>query len=132
MSIEYSRAASPSSQRQVVRSCDGRIIGHLEEHVFHKSVSGSKHKLRRPPAWAIDAGAFDEVIRPIAKVFRIEDKETGTVYEVSVAYFDQHKGEFDRGFGRQYFLPLARWNTERNGNGGRQLTLWEGGDDGYS
>jgi hypothetical protein len=130
MSIEYSRAASPSSQRQVVRSCDGRIIGYLEGDIFKKPVSASKHKLRKPPAWAIDAEAFDWQIKGAATVFRVEDKETGKVYEVSVAYFDQHKGEFDRGFGRQYFLPLARWKTHENGNGGRQLTLWGGGDDG--
>jgi hypothetical protein len=119
-----------TKSRRLVKLPDGRVIGWLEGATFTKPVCGSKHRLRRPPAWAVDADVFDELIMPVAKELRIEDKETGTVYEVSVAYFDQHKGELDRHFGRQYFLPLARWKTHENGNGGKQLTLWGGGDDG--
>ena len=113
-----------NKKRQPVNLSVGRAIGWLEEDTFVKPVSGSKHKLLKPLAWAIDADAFDEAVKPIAKVFCIEDKETRLVYEISVAYFDEHKGELDRGFGRQYFLPLARWTTQRNGNGGHQLSLF--------
>ena len=116
-----------NNKRQPVNLSDGRTIGWLEGDTFVKPVSGSKHRLRQPPAWAVDAEAFDQQVKSQAEEIVIWDRESDTKYRASIEDFDQHKGEFDRGFGRQYFLPLARWKTERNGNGGRQLSLW-GGD----
>jgi len=102
----------------------GKIIGYLQGRRFTKPVIGSKHKLRVPPAWAIDAEAFDREIRPNAMEILVIDKETGIKYRASVGTFDRLKGELDRGFGRQYFLTLNNWQAEQNGN--RQLTLWGG------
>ncbi len=126
MSLTNCRTACQTSQRQPVRSCDGKIIGYINGNTFVKPLYGSKHQLKRPPAWAVDAEAFDEQIKPYASTFRIEDKETDTVYEVPVDYFDQHKGFLDRGFGPQYFLVLSKWETvKQNGNGCKQLSLWD-------
>lgn len=120
------RTKSPTSQCQTVRSYDGKIIGYLDCDTFVKPLCGSKHQLKQPPAWAIDALAFDEQIRPYAATFRIEDKETDTIYEVPVAFFDQHKGFLDRGYGPQYFLVLSKWEiVKQNGNGCKQLSLWD-------
>ena len=129
MSLTYSRAACQASQRQNIRSYDGKIIGYLDGDTFVKPLCGSKHQLKRPPAWAVDAEAFDEQIKPYASTFRIEDKETDTVYEVPVAFFDQHKGFLDRGYGPQYFLVLSKWEiVKQNGNGCKQLSLWDTSD----
>lgn len=108
----------------LIKMEDGKVIGRLEGDTFIKPVVGSKHKLRYPPAWAIDATAFDEQIKPSAKKIVVLDKETGTKYHASVETFDRLKGELDRGFGRQYFLLLNHWQVEDNGN--RQLSLWGG------
>ena len=126
------RPRSQDRQRQAVRSYDGKVIGYLEGDTFVKRVDGSKHRLQKPPGWAVDARAYDEDIRTRATTFRVEDRETGEVFEASVAYFDEHKGEFDRRWGRQYYLPLSRWRVHRNGNGNRcrQLSLW--GDNGQA
>lgn len=123
MSLDYSKAGCTACQRQTVMSYDGRIIGYLEGDTFVKPVIGSKHRLLKPPAWAVDSMAFDQQIKTAATMFRVEDKETDTVYEVPVVYFDQHKGVLDRGFGRQYFLPLSRWKVDSNGNGKKPLQL---------
>ena len=123
MSLLILGQRGPDVKRQIVRSYDGKTIGYLESDVFVKPVIGSKHRLLKPPAWAVDAEAFDEQIRTKATTFRVEDKETDTVYEVSVDFFDQHKGVLDRGFGRQYFLPLARWKVHPNGNSEKSVQL---------
>jgi hypothetical protein len=111
-----------TGQKRLVK-VDGRIIGYLRDRTFYKSVSGSKHRLRQPPAWAIDAEAFDTEIKPNSTKIVVVDRETGMEYQASVETFERFKGELDRGFGRQYFLPLPQWQIR--GNGQRQLRLWE-------
>jgi len=107
---------------------EGRVIGYLEDHTFIKPVLGSKHRLRRPLAWAIDAEAFDREVKPNATKIVVRDRETGLEYHCLVEVFDRLKAELDRGFGRQYFLTLNHWEVK--GNGHHQLGLWGGGDDG--
>lgn len=125
MSLMKFRETQQVCQERIVRSIDGRIIGRIEGQTFVKPVCGSRHQLKSPPAWAVDAEAFDQHVKPRCSLLRVEDRETNTVYETPVAYFDQHKGEFDRGFGRQYFLVLSKWEVRRNGNGAKQLKLWQ-------
>jgi hypothetical protein len=103
-----------------------KIIGYLEDGRFIKPVVGSKHKLKYPPAWAIDAWAYENEVRPYAKVILIQDKESNLEFHSSVDTFDRLKGTLDRGFGRQYFLTLNHW--EERGNGHQQLSLWGGGE----
>ena len=114
-----------SKNRELIKVGE-KVIGCLQDNKFIKSVIGSKHRLRRPSAWAIDSNVFDEQIKPNAIEIVIMDKETGKTYHCSVETFDRLKGELDRGFGRQYFLTLSHWRIENNGH--RQLGLW-GGDD---
>ena len=95
----------------------GRTIGFLENGCFLKPVVGSKHMLREPPAWAIDADAFDEGVKPNAKQIIVTDAEAKIRYRVSVETFDQLKQQLDRGFGRQYYLTRNYWTKEKyNGN----------------
>ena len=103
---------------------NGRVIGKIEGSRFIKTVVGSKHQLKSPPAWAIDAQAFDNEVLPNVTEIVIRDKENSHEYHTSVEHFDKHKGTLDRGFGRQYFLTLNYW--EERGNGTHQLSLWGG------
>jgi len=102
----------------------GKTIGCLGENTFVKRVRGSKHRLRCPPAWAIDAEAFDTQVKPNATEFVILDTESGLEYRCPVETFDRLKRVLSRGFGRQYYMVLSRW--EIGGNAHRQLGLWEG------
>ncbi|MFC1930346.1 hypothetical protein ACFLWE_00410 [Chloroflexota bacterium] len=110
-----------------------KVIGYIEGNRFIKPVVGSKHKLRQPPAWAIDADVFDREVKPVCTQIVIVDKEAGTEYHATVETFDSLKGSFDRGFGRQYFLTLNAWKTHDNGNGSgnghKQLSLFDAGGD---
>ena len=112
---------SSTKDKRLVK-LNGKIIGNIEGNKFIKQVIGSKHKLKYPKAWAIDADAFDRDIKPEATEIVVIDKETCVEYYCSVATFNRLKGELDRGFGRQYFLTLNHW--EVRGNGNKQLNLW--------
>lgn len=107
---------------------NGRAIGWLAGDTFYKSVIGSKHKLRQPPAWAIDAEAFSREVKPNAAKIVVIDKEADVEYCASMETFVRHSFRFNRGFFDQYALPLQYWQTE--GNGHRQLSLWGGGSNG--
>ena len=106
---------------QPVKLPDGKVVGRLEGDVFIKPVVGSRHMLRTPRAWAIDAELYEQV-RPSIDRIVIEDRETGVRYHTTAEIFDTFRGELDRGFGRQYFLSLTRWSVERPGDA-KQLAL---------
>jgi hypothetical protein len=102
------------------------FIGYLQGDQFIKPVYGSKHQLKCPPAWAIDAEVFDQEVKPCASEIVIFDRETGSRYIASVKNFDAKRKSIDRGFGRQYYLPLSYWKLERADS--RQLNLLSWGD----
>ena len=93
---------------------ENKIIGWLHGGVFYKSVIGAKHRLRYPPAWAIQADVFDEQVKPFATEIVIWDKESDIKYRTSVKHFDEHKDILDRGYGEQYCLLLEDWEIERS------------------
>lgn len=109
-------------ERELVK-VNGKVIGYFKGNKFIKQVYGSKHKLRTPEAWAIDANAWDSEVKTKAEEFIVVDKETGNEYHCSIKTFDTLKKRLDRGFGPQYYLTLTKWNVRENGY--RQLTLWE-------
>lgn len=119
---------SNTSGRKLIK-VGNKVVGYLEGNHFIKWVMGSKHRLRCPPAWAIDADAFNTDIRPNATEIIVIDKEAGLKYRCPVETFDRLKGVLDRGFGRQYFLPISNWKVTEP-NGPRQLSLW--GDEGHA
>ena len=124
MSISDCRTVEVKSQ--LVRLLDGKVIGWFEGDTFIKPVVGSKHKLRKPPSWAIQAEAFDEEVKPNARELVIIDRESGLRYRVSIETFARHSFRLNRGFGDQYALPIRFFQVE--GNGHRQLTLWGNGN----
>jgi hypothetical protein len=105
----------------------GKIIGYLQDHTFVKRVQGSKHMLRKPPAWCISKKAFCEEVLPNTAKIIIEDVESGVTYECPTEVFADRAFEIQRGnFEPQLALTLSYW--ERHDNGHRQLRLFEGGD----
>jgi len=101
----------------------GKIIGYLQDHTFMKRVQGSKHMLRKPPAWCISKEAFCEEIMPNTENIVIKDVESGLVYECLTKVFAEHAFEIQRG-GFEPQLALELRFLETRGNGHRQLGLW--------
>ena len=108
---------------------EGKIIGYLEDGCFRKRVVGSKHKLRKPPAWCISKQAFCEEVLPNTESIIIEDVESGLIYECPTQVFVEHAFEIQRGnFEPQLALGLRFWEVKNNGH--HQLGLWGEGDNG--
>ncbi len=104
-----------------------KVIGYLQDHTFTKRVIGSKHKLRKPPAWCISKEAFCEQIMPDTNNIIVEDTESGLIYECPTKVFAEHAFEIQRGdFEPQLALGLRFWRVKSNGH--HQLNLFEGGD----
>ena len=80
---------------------------------YRKAVSGSKHQLKKPPAWALDvtdlmaAGALE------ATVVRIRDTETGTNWWATIETILDKGFRFNRGHGQQIALALKHWEWSK-------------------
>ena len=94
----------------IFRNEEGKYIGKLIDHHFHKQVYRSTHMLREPESWAIDS----EVVRTLEIVgtcrkITVLDKENNFLYEVDFSLFVEKAITIDRGHGAQKALPLRYW-----------------------
>ena len=121
----YPALASRASSSRPLFLADGRVAGHLTlwrgRVALVKQVVGSRHMLRRPPAWAVDEGVLQEAQAAGAELVVVRDSESGAVYHAPLARFIAEAFLLDRGCGRQFALPLARWVARRPG----QTSLFE-------
>lgn len=101
------------NQSTIVRGSQGNMVGRIENRTFIKAVYGSKHMLRLPMAWAIDADIFDRVIQFNCHSIQIVDLDTGAKYTTEVKIFKENCQVLDRGHGKQYFLELVHWQVGR-------------------
>ena len=92
-----------------------KVIGELENGVFHKKVSDNKHLMKIYDAYGIDAQAFREHLLN-AKI--VIESESG-IYESDAKTFQEKGIERDFGYGKQIFLS-RKFFTRRDEN---QLTL---------
>jgi len=96
---------------QPVRAANGRVVGHVAGGVFSKRAQASKHMLRAPRGWALDADTLAELRALHVASVVVTDTETNTVYAAPLAEFDVnvHGVAFNRGAGPQVVLPLGYW-----------------------
>ena len=88
----------------------GKVVGRVENKTFWKTIIGSKHLLRKPPAIAFDEISLDAAERAGAQLVRVRDKENGAIYETTISKIIDKGIRFNRGFGDQVALPLKNWN----------------------
>lgn len=86
-----------------------RLHGKVSGDVYRKEVQGSKHRLNRPPAWAIDCQDLKNAERLGATRIEIHDCETQIIYTSTVENFRAHALPVNRGFGPQLALELKYW-----------------------
>lgn len=94
----------------ILTSVDGKVIGELEDGILTKRVKGSIHRLRTPPAWAIDKLAYEKCAGHCHTIVII-DMEANLRYYVGFKTFDDKKMYLNRGYGEQYCLPLKYWQV---------------------
>lgn len=90
----------------------GKVIGEIEGSMLTKYVAGSKHKLIKMNAWAIDKVLLNEYKDEIKEV-RVIDTEAKITYTVSVDILLDKGIRIDFGYGEQIALPLRYWEKEQ-------------------
>ncbi len=90
--------------------CNGKAIGKVECGVFHKTITGSKHLLRRPKAIAFDVSTLRDATQAGATLARVYDRETGNAYTATLERIREKGAPLTRGYGQQWYLPLEYWS----------------------
>ena len=109
--------SSKTLRRQI--KVGNRVVGEIIDSTLFKRVRGSKHMLKRPPAWAWDVTAIEQAQILGTVTVSILDTETGVLYSVPLVYFLQYGTRFNRGYGDQIYLPLRQWQTVQTGTNRR-------------
>jgi hypothetical protein len=86
-----------------------RVIGVVAGTTFHKTISGSKHILRRPRAIAFDRCTLRDAAAAGAICAAILDKETNTEYAISFEAIHRYSFPVLRGHGDQVAVTLEHW-----------------------
>lgn len=84
----------------------GQVAGWTENGIYRKRVKGSKHQLRKPPAYGIDENIFQQLVEDKVTDIRIQDTETMKVYAAPPEVWADRGFLQDRGHGLQHFLLL--------------------------
>jgi hypothetical protein len=88
-----------------------RVIGSVIGDTFHKTISATKHVLRRPKAIAFDRCTLRDAAAAGATCAAILDRETGTTYTISFETIDRHSFPVLRGHGDQVAVTLEHWSV---------------------
>jgi hypothetical protein len=105
-----SNHSTPARGGQPIRA-GGRIVGHVSSDTFRKTISGSKHLLRKPAAIAFDLSTLDDAEAAGAVFAEVTDRETGRAWRASIAHIRRRGFDVNRGHGRQVALVLSEWRT---------------------
>ncbi len=101
-----------------------KVVAEVRGDTLKKSIKGSAHILRYPPAIAFDISSLKQAQLVGAKYVRVIDKESGDVYFSTMENIWENGVEFNRGCGDQIYLTLDRWQITIS-NQPAQLNLWE-------
>lgn len=87
-----------------------RVVGYVENTVFYREISGSKHFLQSPRAIMFAEIALEDAIILGAKSVNVFDRETSIFYFASVEKIKSDGFFVDKGFGRQIAMRLGAFN----------------------
>jgi hypothetical protein len=92
-------------------AADGKVCGVIVNGVLTKAVDGTRHFLKSPPAIALDAGAVAQAEAAGVEQIAVTDRETGKIYRATLSEFHRYGWRFNRGYGEQVAMRVARWHT---------------------
>lgn len=103
------------------RLAHGRVVG----DVWCKSCHASRHFLRRPRAISFDVDDLAAAEARGARYVAVDDIETGTTWETSLATIRQRGLPVNRGHGAQVALELKHFGRRgQSDNAALQLVFW--------
>lgn len=115
--------SSARRRRQVLRNAKGKVCGSITGRTLRKTVSGRKHRLDIPPAWALDIDHVETAERSGVTLVELYDRDDGSTWSVALSDFVAKGFRLDRGHGLQIALPLVHWEHRMPGTP-VQLRLW--------
>lgn len=92
--------------------CNGRAVGRITGRTFAKTITGSKHLLRQPPAIAFDRSTLRDARAAGAVVVAVTDAETRRTYRATIDDIETHGFAVRRGYGDQVALPIERFEVD--------------------
>ena len=92
--------------------CNGRAIGKVTGRTFCKTITGSKHLLRKPAAIAFDRSTLKDARDAGALAVAVTDRETGKTYKATIDDIETFGFGVFRGFGSQVALALTRFSVD--------------------
>jgi len=92
-----------------------KVVGMVKGDTFQKSIRGSVHFLRKPPAIAFDVSTINQATEAGAVRVKVIDKESGTVYQATLEHIKEKGFTLNRGYGEQIALILEGWSRTRRG-----------------
>jgi hypothetical protein len=87
-----------------------RVVGVVAGATFKKTISGSKHLLRRPRAIAFERSTLRDAAAAGATCAAILDRETGATYTILFETIHRHSFPVLRGHGDQVAVTLEHWS----------------------
>lgn len=88
-----------------------RVIGYVNGDTFHKTITGSKHFLRRPRAICFDRCTLRDAAAAGATRAAIFDRESGITYTTTFETIHKYAFPVYRGHGDQVGVALDRWSV---------------------
>jgi hypothetical protein len=88
-----------------------RVIGVVVGDTFHKTISATKHILRRPRAIAFDRCTLRDAAAAGATRIEVLDRETHATYTISFETIHANSFPVLRGHGDQVAVTLEHWSV---------------------
>ncbi|HEY3311216.1 MAG TPA: hypothetical protein VGK00_06200 [Anaerolineales bacterium] len=88
-----------------------RFVGRVTGDVFSKTIEGSKHIMKDPPALFWDVQALKDAEAVGAEVVEVKDRESGNVYTARIATIWQKPIYKNYGYGDQVGLRLSEFTV---------------------
>lgn len=92
----------------------GRQCATIASDLLRKTIHGSRHILRQPPAIAFDLAHIEAAKQAGVQRVAVHGAENGAIYRASFGDFCTKAIRLNRGAGPQQALPLRYW--QRNGD----------------
>jgi hypothetical protein len=110
-------------------TCDGRPCGQFVYEqgrilLVKRGLDATRHQLQKPCGWAAEQAHLEQLRELGGDGVRLHTVD-GETFSASLAAFDKHGIELDRGHGVQVVLPLKFW--QHDAPGVQQLRLGLGG-----
>ena len=113
----YQQGGAPASEQLFAQTAKGWLpVGRVEQRdggkVLVKQVDSERHRLRKPPGYALECSTFDEARAAGVTVVEIHERDTGQTLTATIDAFERHGLRLTRGgFAPQIALPLSRWQV---------------------